>query len=123
MSRRVSIDREQVESVIADLDKIGEVELAAALRTALAPVEESVVDTTAVTWALNWYKTKRHVPHAGPQVDGNEVRAHCSPWTSIYPRGKSSGSHAIPPANTEAVMSVDPCKVCLKEATRRATTA
>lgn len=65
-----------------------------------------------MTWAANWYMTRRHI------VDGESLHALCSQFTTVYPDGWQSGatSHRIPPGDSPEVMELKPCGLCTRKA-------
>jgi hypothetical protein len=68
-----------------------------------------------VTWAANWYLTRRHIDVGG--------HALCSIFTQTWPDGWQSGtsSHQVPPSDSPDVMALKPCGLCKRK--QRAMTA
>lgn len=77
-----------------------------------------LIASAEVTWALGWYRTKRHVTEEFTDRDGMSVRAICSLYTHVYPAGYADKSYPIPAANTPEVMAKPACKVCEKKVTK-----
>ena len=59
-----------------------------------------------VSWAANWYKTRRHI------VMGEH--ALCSQYTSVWKHGHVSweASFTVPAADTPEVMALPMCMLC-----------
>jgi hypothetical protein len=98
----------------------------------LGLLRDAVLPESDVIWGVNWYKTRRHIPAEDATVERvpnqrgvvgslGEVRAHCSQWTTIFLKAytTTNSGYSIPPANSEEVMAVPACKICLKAVERK----
>ncbi len=63
-------------------------------------------------WALGWYANRRHLASGDMERVGDSVRALCSSYTYVYPRGYVNRRHPVPAANSDETMSKPACKLC-----------